>query len=191
MLLASLAIHFAIAVSGACVDCPTVEELNLVFPDTSNQQVSGEIINGTRGPSPMNNHYEWYRYEDRNVIWLDPPGDILTRGKLIIIENDVQPYKLGKNSTLMVNNTTILGDKRWVSDGCNKSIIPKDNWMLYLGDTLRFMSNNCDPKYTTIDTILEVKTEKSFQDITTSYKYKLDQWIKESKEKCLVVCKEY
>ena len=190
-MLASLAIHFAVMVSGACVDCPTVEELNLVFPDTSNQQVSGKIVDGIREPAQMRNHYEWYRYEDRNIIWQDPPGDVLTRAKLIVIENQIQPYKLGKNSTLMVNNTSILGDKRWVSDGCNKSIIPKDNWMIYLGDTIRYMLHNCDPKYTTINTLLEVKTEKTNQDITTSYKWKLDKWLEETKEKCRTICKEY
>lgn len=139
----------------------------------------------------MQEHFQWYRYSDKSVIWLDPPTDIMTRANLITIVNDVKPYKLGVESMTMQYNTAYLGKDRWVDERCQKAVIPKDSWMLMVGDTIRYMQHDCDPKYTTIKTIMEVKTEKSIQDITTSYKWQLDKWLDEVKKKCLILCKEY
>jgi hypothetical protein len=183
--------HYAITTSSACIDCPTFDELNAIFPDTSNQQVSGHFEDGIRQKAPMKQHFQWYRYSDQSVIWLDPPADIITRANHIEIVNEVQPYKLGVESMVMHNNTAILGKDRWVDDRCNNAIIPKDNWIMMLGDTIRYMKHDCNPEFTSINSTMYIKTEKSFQDITTSYKWQLEKWISEVKEKCLLICKEY
>ena len=56
-------------------NCPTYEEILTLFPDTTNQQVSGEFqyIDGIyqRGPTDFKNHFNFYTYSD-NVVWVEP-----------------------------------------------------------------------------------------------------------------------
>ena len=189
---ALIAIHYSIVVSGGCVDCPTIDQINYVFPDTSNKEISGDFYNGYRQLAQTKDHYRYYDFKEEPTIWIDAPGDILSRSRIITIANEVPPYKFKDGSSnIMANNTAILGVDRWVDDRCRNAIIPKTNWVYYLGDTIQYMQHGCDPKYTQLDTVMRIEIQRTWQDITTSYKYKLDNWIAESKIKCLGICKEY
>ena len=184
--------HYTITTSEACFDCPSVDMINYIFPDTSNQQVSGEIINGVRQTAQMNNHYEWYTYKDRTYYWLDPPIDIMSRAKNIRIENDVAPYKIPINSTKSVDGSPVtFGVNRWVNDRCNEAVISRANWVIMLGDTLNYMKNGCKPEFTMMNTYREYEVPRTIIDITSSYHYKYQQWIEQSKLKCTGICKDY
>lgn len=183
--------HYSITTSEACIGCPSVEMINMVIPDTSNQEVSGKIINGVRQTAQMKNHYEWYKWKDQNYFWLDPPVDIMNMGHVIIIENEVPPYKLTLNSTKVIDNSVTFGVDRWVNESCNRAVISKANWLLVLGDTLRYMINDCKPEFTMLNTYLKIHTPKTLMDITSSYQYKYEKWLEESKLKCTGICKEY
>ena len=178
--------------NNASTNCPTYEEINLLFPDTSNQQVSGAFNYSDgfyeRQPTKFKNHYEYYRYVDEPVTWIDPPGDIIEKIPRIIIQARDFEYTIKDQ---VVNSTSIkVGHSRYVSSTCTYSIITGANWLFLLGDTLKYLKSDCDPNETNFDEIKIKSWEAEHHDITTSAKYKLEQWIKASIERCgKTVCK--
>lgn len=196
--------HYGIVLSNTCItmiknnldsNCPTYEELNTIFPDTSNRQVSGDFVfkDGyfQRDITSMKNHLNYYSFQDRVVTWIDPPGDILNNIHVITIETSLPEYKIEKLSHSLDHNTIYLGHDRHVDTRCNKASITATDWLFLTGDTMRFMSNDCDPKFTTFDHVKTVLQEKTEFDISTSYKWKLDSWLAEIKETCRGLCFEY
>lgn len=175
-------------------ECPTYEEIMALHPDTSNHKVSGdfEFINGMlqRGKAPYNDHIGWYEFEEKR-IWIDPPGDIRDKIMIITIENNLGDYLIKGKSYHVTNQTITMGHERYVDAECYNASISADNWVFLLGDTIRYMDNRCNEEYTTFDHIKKVTLEKTFQDITTSYKYKLEKWIEESKKSCKELCFQY
>lgn len=174
-------------------NCPTYEELNTLFPDTSNQEISGKFVvkDGIwqRDSTRYNSHYNWYAYSDK-ITWIDPPGDLVGRIPTITIETKLPEYLL-RGSNEMSNNTIILGHSRYVDDRCYRATITADEWVFLTGDTINLLLHDCDPKYTTFDHIKKTYLEATIHDITTTYKYKLDTWIAETKKNCLGLCREY
>lgn len=166
-------------------NCPTYEELNLVFPDTSNKYFSGGFIYKDgyyqRDKPRVNNHWGIYEYdENTNRVWIDPPGDVIEKMPRVYIAASDFTYKIDKQK--ITNSSYIVGQSRYVSSTCTEIIISADNWLYLLGDSIYYMLNDCDPEYTNFDEIKLREWEATVHDITTSAKYKLEQWIKESKE---------
>src|SRR3990167_8389804 len=79
-------------------NCPTYEDIITLFPDTSNQDVSGKFgyYNGIyqRGPTKFHDSFEYYRFGDRPILFVDPPVETKSRVKLIEIKANLDQYLL-------------------------------------------------------------------------------------------------
>jgi len=174
-------------------NCPTYEQILTVFPDTSNRRMSGDFnnIEGIlqRAEPQYENHYDQYRYDALNLMWIDPPGDVLDKISLITIAPDDFTYKI--KGQVMTNNTLLVGDSRYINSKCHDATISAKLWLFLLGDTIQLMNHNCDRNHTNFEEVKKRIYGKTEHDITTSYKYKLDKWIAESKIRCKQKCFEY
>lgn len=169
-------------------NCPTYEELMLIFPDNSSP-ISGIFgyMDGMfqRLPTKTHDHFEFYRYHQDNIIFIDPPPSYRDRILMIEIKSNLGEYKLPKNQGYNTTEHSItLGQFRYVNPGCTKAVIDADTYLTVLGDTYYYMVNGCDPKYTNLETVSKEYLQKIEHDITTSYKYQLEKWQKESLLKC-------
>lgn len=166
-------------------NCPKIEELLMVFKDTSNQKISGEFImkDGLlqRANPHVNNHYNYYKYLEEQMLWIDPPSDILEKLRMITISPDIKEY-FNRLDTTIINNTIYTYDTRIVSTDCSVAIIDSDQWATTLGDTIYYMQNNCNESFTNIDNKIVNQRKSMLHDITTSYKYQLELWMKNAKE---------
>ncbi len=174
--------------------CPTLDEILLLFADTSPRHQIGdfETIDGiTQRGSPqysienINTYFRALGPDKRT--WIDPPSGI-TDLKMITIESNFEDYPL-PISYKMENNTIIRGTERYVNSGCTKALINSGNWIFLLGDTIRYMQSECT--ITNFDHIKKTYYKPSYQDFTTTYKYTLEQWVKQAKADCLTICKNY
>lgn len=179
--------NYSIILDGICLrniqylfdsTCPTYPEINLLFP-------------GTVCGFPGSGCLDYYRQTDPSGhrYWIDPPGPILERTKIIEIRSDFKEYL---NPTFQGYNKTehsiIYGVGRYVDD-CHHAYIDSEQWVNLLGDTIMYLASDCTKTNLITDRVEQL--EKVNHDITTSYKYQLEQWQKESKIKCKEVCKEY
>ena len=175
-------------------NCPGYEIINLIFPDTSNRKISGDFVikQGIfqRQEPQYEHHYNNYRYdENKDRIWIDPPGDVIDKLKLITITPHDFIYKIGGQT--ITNSSILIGQGRYITPNCSDAIITANNYLFLLGDTMKTIKENCAPGSSNFNEI-KIKTwEKTVHDITTSYKYQLDKWIKESLIKCKGKCFEY
>lgn len=164
--------------------CPTYEEILVLFPDNTVQEISGKFIfkDGflQRDHTNYKNHFRFYTYQP-NTIWIDPPGDIVGRIATITIEPSLPEYLL--KPLEMKNNTQYTAHSRWVDAKCYRSTITATDWVFLTGDTISYMMHNCDPAFTNFNNIKEKYLGSLPQDIVTSNKYKLDQMVKLAKEK--------
>ncbi len=193
----------AIQISNSCMtmhrhnvtsDCPTYEEILTVFPDTSDHIMSGGFAYSDDGvyerqKTKIKNHYEFYRYNDETMIWVDPPNDVRSRMKVITLESRLPEYTI-KEQTLDSHQLNI-GIGRWNNIECTRVTMTSDNWLFLLGDTLQFLKNSCDPKFTNFNNIKTIYFKDQDFDRTNSLQYKLNQWILDAKERCKGLCFEY
>lgn len=212
--------HLGISLSNSCItmlqnnietDCPTYEQILAIHPDHSNKVISGdfEYVDGylqrTQGMA-KNNHFEYYKYHNTFIdsslktgntsilTWVDPPGDIREKIRLITIEPSLPEYKInGISSEISHNGTNLIitGHNRWIADDCQSITISAEDWIFLLGDTIHMANHNCDEEYSSFNHIRELKLQKTEMDISTSYKYKLEKWIEESKNNCVTLCRQY
>ena len=176
-------------------DCPTYEEIMILYPDTSNKKILGDFgyKNGIyqRLTSDFKNAEGYYKYGYEGLMFIDPPAKLWPKLNLITISPSLDNYLLPKNKSYNSENHTLtMGHGRFV-DSCRIAYIDGNNWLFLLGDTIQYLKNNCDPSSTAYDSTTTTYLKRVTHDITTSYKYKLDKWIKESKEKCKQKCFEY
>lgn len=173
-------------------DCPTTEQILELFPDTSPRHHVGDfkIINNIVQREPMISNIDncWHyvsalAWTQSKTLWIDPPGCIIPFIKMITIESNFHEYPIDGVTSQVTNNTIIMGNERYVNLGCTESIINAADWPLLAGDTLQYMNHGCDPAFTNFDHIKKFYFEKSNQDISTSNKYKLDEFFKSAKEK--------
>lgn len=173
-------------------DCPTYEQILELFPDTSPRHIMGdfEIKDGMvqRGnmQASINNCWHFVNAQAWTVsktLWIDPPGCVRPFIKMITIESNFHEYPLEKITSQVTNNTIVMGNERYVNFGCTESIINAEQWIFLTGDTLNYLNHQCDPEFTSFDHIKKFYFEKSYQDIATSSKYKLDEFFKEAKNK--------
>ncbi len=169
-------------------NCPSYDELGLLFPDTSNQNVSG-ILEYTdnfyqRSPAAFKNHYEYYKFDDKIMLWIDPPIDLYEKINIITItsENFIYPVR-----DQVINSSSIkIGQGRYI-DSCRNVIITSENFYFLLGDTIQHLLLNCEEGTTNFNEEKIIEWERTKHDITTSAKYKLEKWIDYVKENCLGV----
>lgn len=166
-------------------NCPTYEEILVLFPDNTNQNISGKFIYKDgylqRDHTKYLDHFKFYTYQPVTT-WVDPPGDILGRIATITIEPKLPEYLIFESQKL-INNTMTVGHSRYVDPLCYRATITATDWVFLTGDTMNLMFHNCDPNFTTFNHIKSKYMGESYQNLATSSKYKLDQFIKDAKEK--------
>ena len=191
--------QYGIALSKTCLvmvknnlptDCPTYEKIMFLFPDMTDQRVSGEfkIIDGIyqRGTPIHQNPYKYYYFAKDPILWIDPPGDTRSRIKMIYIEPSIPEYKIGDESLKMDDYTISFQKDRWINPNCSEIKITAKNWVFLTGDSINVIKNNCDKSISKFDGTVTKEFVKSYQDISSSFKYKHDLWIKENLIKCKV-----
>ena len=161
-------------------NCPSYETLMSFNWDTSKSQ-SGSFVfkNGYyhRDTPLVKNDYKLYSLNDYNII-MDPSPSMIQHIKTITISQNLESYLL-PSDLVKVNNTRTIHKDRYV-DSCTHGIISADTWQQTLSDTIQYLRGGCT---TTLLGVVDAKQdETTIQDISTSSKYKHDQWIKEIKE---------
>jgi len=192
---ANLSDDIGVQISKTCItmiknnldtNCPTYEEIMFIFSDNSDQRVSGQFIfeDGylQRDEPKIKNERAFYEQEDKFRMFIDPSADISTRVKLIVIESRLDEYVIEGQ---IVNSSSInVGHQRSVNEGCYRATLSATDWQFLLGDTIHYMNNDCDVGFTNFDSIKKITWERTIHDIVTSYKWQLENWIKESLERC-------
>ena len=170
--------------------CPTREELLALYPDTSpREQIGGfGYVDGVFQRLPIPTNIQLCRnyiqgLTDIQRLWIDPPGCIRPYIKMITIESHFIDYPIEKVSYDMKNNTITVGTLRWVDRGCSEAMINAADWVYLTGDSMQLMFHNCDPAFTNFDHLKTYQFEKSYQDLTTSNKWKFDEFIKMAQTK--------
>ena len=183
------AVDYSIILDGVCErnikygfnsTCPSYEEINILYPSVQCDYIK-------KGFSCLN--YYSQIEPDKDHIFINPPGPILERTKVIEIranfEEYIHPLFNGYNKT---DHALIYGVGRYV-EKCHYAYIDSEQWIATLGDTLVYLKSNCTE--TNLITERVEQLEKMNHDITTSYKYILEQWIKLSLIRCKELCFEY
>ncbi len=170
--------------------CPSYEELSIPFPDNTNQNIVGklQIIDGIlqRGLPNVIHPERFYTYHTGDIIWLDPPEDVRKRIKVITIEASLPEYKIGSESKKMNDYNITFGKDRYINTNCSEIKVTAKNWLFMTGDAMNLLKHNCDLSVSTFNATVMLKFEKSYQDISTSMKYKHDKWVKENLIKCKI-----
>ena len=190
--------QYGITVSNTCLvmlknniptDCPTYEQIMILFPDTTLPDVSGKFVEKDgmlqRDVPPMVNSWRYYgQFTNESVLWIDPPGDVRKKIKMIVIEPSLPEYKIQGESTKLDDYTLTFGKDRSQNINCSEIKITAENWVFLLGDSINYIKHNCDKLYTSFDHTINLKLAKSYQDISTSYKWFYDNWVKTNMEDC-------
>lgn len=167
--------------------CPTYDEIAVLFPDNTNQKTSGKFdyINGIwqRGEPKIFNPIQEYVFRDKPTIWIDPPGTVMRQIDMITILPNVPEYKIPINSTRMDDYNVTFGVDRWINPNCSEIKITAKDWVFLAGDGLNLLSHDCDLAYTSFNGTVTHSFEKSYQDLSMSSKYKLEEFVKLAKEK--------
>ena len=177
-------------VPDSCSNCPTYEEIMLIFPDNSNPEISGKFEDGKRQGHHYN-HYKWYKWQDpdKQYFWVDPPADMFSRITMITIQPVVQ-YKIPESINMAMNDTKVtFGHQRYVNDECTEAVIQSDIWITALGDTINYMKNGCDEKYTNLQTNYTKWYNSTMPLEKDLHKYyKFQKWLEQAKEDCIEKC---
>ncbi|QDI74069.1 hypothetical protein [Nitrosopumilus spindle-shaped virus] len=172
-------------------NCPTYEEL--VQLDSSNQYISGYFVYDDNGfyhrENPkLNNHYRFYDFEKEWNIFVDPPGDMRDRMRMIYLENNFDLYKIsGVSYSKSDDQIRTYGIDRYIHS-CYYATIGSEKWLELLPDTIRYVRSGCDESHTKFKDTIEIKDELVEHDITTSRAYQHNQWLQQVKDNCT---KEY
>ena len=163
-------------------DCPTYEDILLIYPDTSNKRISGDFIlkDGMlqRTNPKFTTHLNAYTYE-KPITWVDPPGDVIDKTKHITIVSKLPLYFVS-SSYKKTNNTLTFGTDRYVNSKCTEAIISADKWLLLLGDTIMYLQSTCTK--TNFDSIVKIYQKPMDHDPKSSAWYKYQQWLKNAKQ---------
>lgn len=174
---------------------------DLISFDNSSKVYSGGFIAGSyhdikREKSKYENNLGYYQYNKKFTIFIDPPRLASTQMPLItIVSNldefhDTGQYKITENKTIhndikaQVSKRT-YSTARFVDEGCFNAIISWKNWQVILPDTIQYMTHDCDPKFTKINTIISEYQPITKHDLATSSKYKLDSFYDIVKKDCV------
>jgi hypothetical protein len=171
-------------------NCPTYEDLYYLGLDTSLHGTGEFGFNDgffERGLPQYHDVHELYRYEDSHIL-IDPPNEIASRSKLIVISASLPEYVPLGEYVKYANHTRVLEKDRYVSN-CSQANITSQNWSDLLADTIYYLRNGCTHSVFDTRVIMEDHISKFNREDTRQWKY--DQWITESKENCKGLCKEY
>lgn len=169
-------------------NCPSYEDIITLFPDTSNRKITGEFgyHNGIyqRLPTKLINSFEYYRFWNTTLLFIDPPSNTNDRIRIIEIKANLGEYKLPGSGTYDPKNHSLtLGVGRYI-DSCRTAYVDSSNWVFLVGDSINHMKANCSPESTTYVDRITTSLNRTVHDIRDSYKWKLTQWQNESIERC-------
>ena len=188
-------LDFGITISNTCYtmhkhnvssNCPTYQEIMVLFPDTSNQLISGEFImkdNQLQRDRPrMDSHYDWYAFnENKTYLFIDPDFALQSQLSMIHIESRMGEYSLRDS---VDDNMRYVGEGRYI-DSCREATIGAGNWIFMLGDTMEYLRHDCHPSFTLFNETKIIRKELVDHDITTSAKWIHDKFLEWVKENCL------
>jgi hypothetical protein len=166
-------------------NCPNYETLMALNLDNSNRLVSGDFgfMDGMyqRLPTKFKSSVGIYTFDSTFRIFIDPPGDIAKKVKMITIENNLDTY-ITPHQMKKIDDQRIVNKYRFVNMGCTEIVIGGNTWQETLADSISYLRNSCDEKFTNFKTLFTIDDPITITDISTSQKYKEDIWKKESKE---------
>ena len=202
-------------------NCPTYKQL--VQLDSSDTDISGKFTTTDgffhRGDEIVKNSYKFYWNDKQIRIFVDPPGDMTERIKMIYIQPNFDTYTVAGDMTIHDefriindNRTETIGNKtrliefenrtqteffgtvlyhdRYI-DKCKTATINANNWKFLIGDTIHLMRNECDRGFTAFEEREVILPEYSKIDITTSPNWIYQQWLKHTEEFCIFKYKQY
>lgn len=168
-------------------DCPRPEQILALFPDTTNQDIVGKLVEKDgllQREKPKVIFVErYYERSSGTVMWFDPPAEVRKKIKMIYIEPSIPAYKTGDESLKMDDYNVSFKHMRYITPNCGEAKISAKDWFFLLGDTMNYLKHNCDPKFTSFDERVSLEFVKSYQNLAHSSKYKLEQFVKDAKEK--------
>ena len=161
----------------------------MIYPDTSKRDISGDfaMIDGVlqREPPQLAKHFEFYRNNSDEHLFIDPPIDRTFAMDMIVIETQIPTYKV-KGSYVVANDTITFGHSRMMDRACQNAAIGADIWLAYLGDTIHYMKNDCEEEFTAVSTLSQMLLFPSeVGDKMLNQWYQMQKWIEEMTEKCL------
>jgi hypothetical protein len=190
--------QYGIALSNACLTmlkngiagCPSYVEIMTLFPDKTNPAVSGKFIEKDgiiqRGSPNMTNSWNYYKFSAEPVLHIDPVGDSRSRIKMIYIEASIPEYKIGVESLKMDDYTISFQKDRYINPNCSEIKVTAKNWVFLTGDSINILKHGCDLSVSQFDGTVTKSFARSYQDISTSFKWKHDLWVKENLIKCKI-----
>jgi hypothetical protein len=171
-----------IDLASSCTEgCPTYAELFQL--DSSDQSISGSIVNGERLPPDLQESWRWYDTDNEIRIIVNPPNGMAERIKMITIQPNLGAFVTVDDRKLDGNVRTWHEDV--YIDHCNDAVISGDNWKFSLPHTIFSMRLGCPSVLGEFSEVLP----KSEIDITTSPNYQYSLWLAEAKENCKEACK--
>ena len=202
-------------------NCPTYKQL--VQLDSSDTGISGKFTTEDgffhRGPEAVKDSYRYY-WDDKQIrIFVDPPGNMANRIKMIYIEPNFKTYTVAGDMTIhnefeivdaakiitsgnntksisysFKNQTEYFGivtyHDRYIDSRCKEGIINADVWPELIGDTIHLMRNGCDRSYTGFEERQVVNPIQSEIDVTTSPSWLALQYQKHLEEFCIFKYKQ-
>jgi len=157
--------------------CPTYEEIDLFFPSIDCEYPGALCLN-----------YHRQTGNGKGYI-VNPEAAIREKISTVEIRGSFEEYQLkGILGYDDANHTLTYNLGRYV-ENCDSVFIDAAQWLTLLGDSIMYLDSDCSKTYHTQERYEYINQTK--HDITTSYKWQLDQWIKDSKIKCKEKCFEY
>lgn len=163
---------------------PNYDDLIALNLDNSNRKITGDFIvkDGiTQRENPiMQNHWRYYKYSTDYLIFVDPPSDMRDKLKMITLESNLNVY-FDNSQMIKQDNVRKYNIDRWINKTCYQSTIGADDYLKLLADTVYLMRMNCDYSKSVFNHVQNITDTTTLQDISTSQKYKQEQWEKEIK----------
>ena len=159
-------------------NCPTFELLNSFYPGSPCVTVAYSCIS-------------YYNQTGGFHYLIDPPSQVAERIKMVEIRYSIEEFHIqGEGGYDDINHTINYQVGRYL-DGCKTAYIGSGSWLKYTGDSIYLLSNECNLNYTYLGGFRSESINQTVHNIADSYKWQLDKWIKESREKCRLLCFEY
>jgi hypothetical protein len=195
--------------------CPSYKQLITL---DSSEDVSGKFTTDDdgffhRGEEQTPNSYKYYWNDEQIRIFVDPPGNMASRIKMIYIQPNFDTYLITGdmtvknefeiiqgNKTLTFGNQTkliefdvrnqtsyfgtVLYHDRYI-DKCKDATINADNWQYLLPDTIHLMRNDCDRGFTGFEEREVITPNSTDYSPTDSPEWNILQEMKRISEFCI------